>query len=105
MADPLRTVSLLGGAQRDDQWLAGAECNLDVRGAAERKPVQVVGRDLFHRNVAGGARNPQNLGFGAGKEIEKRQRVVDAGVDVDDELVRITHRWPPGSSVNAGQGS
>jgi hypothetical protein len=87
-------VGVLGGAQRDRQRLRGAEGHLDVRGPAQVQQREIVGRHLRRGHVAGRRGDAEELGLAAGEKVEQPERIVDAGVDIHDDLL------PHGGQLN-----
>ena len=71
-----------------DERLLAPEGDLDVGPAGELEDRPRVALDLAGVDVAADAGHGDELGLGRGAGVEQRERVVDAGVDVEDQRDR-----------------
>ena len=89
VAEALRSVRLLGRLERADERDLAAQRDLDVRPPGELEDGPRVDPDLAGGDVARHAGRGDDLGVGRGGGVEEGEAVVDAGVDVDDQRVRV----------------
>ena len=99
---PPRAVHLRGGAHRAGQGFVGALGHRDVSGSAKLEQAEVVFADLLYRNVSTGRGDADYVGFGAGQQVNQGQRIVDAGVDVDENR-GLHHGEDTGTGIRLSQ--
>src|SRR5688572_333231 len=86
VANALRSVSFGGDHQRPHQRHLSTQRHLDVAPTGQLQHGARVPLGLLSRNVPRHARDCDDLGVWAGAGVEQCERVVDPGVDVDDDL-------------------
>ena len=85
VAHALGPVGGFRGLERLHERHLRAERHLDVARPAELQQGQVVPGHVPRGDVAGGAGDGEDLGLRAGEQVDQRERVVDAGVDIHDD--------------------
>ena len=61
---------------------------------AQFEQTEIVFAHLVHPNVSAGRRDADQIGVRAGQQVHQRHRVVDAGVDVDENGRFIASKIP-----------
>ena len=91
VAEAARAVRLGRRLERPDERHLAAERDLDVAAAGQLEDRQRVRGDLPRVDVAGDAGDRDQLGLGRGGGVEERERIVDAGIDIEDQRDAVGH--------------
>ncbi len=89
MAEAGLAVNLARVPHRDRDRRRRARPDRDIRSPRKRQNRARVARRGGERNVADHGRDAEDLRLVMSAGVEERERIVDAGVDVDDERARI----------------
>ena len=73
-----------GSADRAGQGFVGALGHRNAVDAAQLEQAEVVLANLVHRNVSTGRGDADHVRVRAGQQVDQRHRIVDSGVDVDE---------------------
>ena len=98
MAEALRTVCLGRRLERLEERPVAPEGDLDIGPSGELEHRAGVPLDLVRVDVAADAGDRDQLRLGARDGIQERQRIVDPGVDVEDQRngdhrATVAHPW------------
>ena len=85
VAESQRAMRLGRRDQRPDERRLAPDCDLDVDPAGELQDCSSVLGDLAGVDVAGHARDADDLGIRRADCVQECEGVVDAGVAVDDD--------------------
>ncbi len=85
VAQAMRTMRLRRDLERAQQRQRAARRHGNVAVTGQLQHRERVARRVLERGVAGAARHGDEVGLGARTRVQQRERVVDAGVDVEDE--------------------
>src|SRR3979411_2333254 len=97
-----------GGSQWAGQRFVGALRHRNAGDTTQLEQAQVVRANLLYPNISTGRGDADHVGVRAGQQVYQRKRVIDTGVDIDEDRRGFGPQWIPGTSriaLRTGRGT